>query len=306
MLLIKRKQNIQLILLILLLAVVSSEAKIGILGRFADDIVLERLSIGKTYNLRTLGNIPYRITNVGDAETDVVIEPYIPLENQLKPDYEAIPDPSWVQVIPNQFRLKPQETGIAEVILTIPPDEKYLNRHFQVGIAGKQKGTGLMATGVSHRIRFSTGMQGPETLLAEKKRKAMFSLNMEFKPTALYLDDIEPGKKIKLKKIKRKSLKVVNWSEDDITIKLTSVEYKKMHGLPSGYKPVPDPKWLIMDTKKIKLKGNEITNIELSLQIPDENEHYGKKYAFLIKVDIENADIPLEIYSKVYVLVGSK
>lgn len=291
----------QLILLGCILFAVPAliQARIGIAARFSDDVILENLKIGKSYNLRTMGKLPYKVINAGDAIVGVAIEIEISKENQLKPGYEPLPDPSWIKIVPDTFRLGPGESGISEIIITIPDKPEYVNRNFQTEIYAHTTGTGFMAAGARHRIRFSTG-KGPETLLAEKKRKAMFELNLDFKPMSVYLVDVKPGVRYNAKKM-RKSLKLINWADNQIKIKLKSILYSREFSLPSGYVPAPDPSWLTVKPGEVKIAGNEIKELKIFVNIPDEEEYYGKKYAFLVKAELIGVDVLLELYARVYV-----
>ena len=277
-------------------------ARVGILGRFADDVILENLELGRSYNLRELGNLPYKITNGGDEVVDVVIEVQIPPENALKPDYEAIPDPSWIKIIPDKFRLGPNENGTSEVIVTVPNDLVYNKRNFQVHLRAHTVGTGFMQAGVGHRIRFSTGV-GPETLKAEKKRKAMFALDLDLLPINVYLSKVEQGKLYDAKKTMNISLKMVNKADNPIRIKMKSVQCPS-NDLQAGYEPTPDPTWLTFKPAEFKIKGNTVKMIKLFVKVPKEELYYGKKYAFLVEAEIVGTDVPLELHSKVYVSIG--
>ncbi len=297
------KKLLVVVLLVLCIASVIS-AKIGILARFADDVILENIQVGKAYNLRELGNLPYKVTNVGDATTDIIIEASIPVEATIRLGYEAVPDPMWIKIIPDKFRLRPNESGSSEIILTIPNKSEYVSRNFQVYISARTVGTGFLAAGAGHRLRFSTGV-GPETLIGEKKKKAMIELNLDFKPVSIYLNELELGKKVKSNKHKAKQLKIINWASSAIELKLLSVKYD-IGNLPSGYEPSPDPSWLTIETDKLKLKGDAIRNVVYSIKIPEEESNYDRKFAFLIKAMIVDADIPLELYSSIYVKTETK
>ncbi len=300
---ISRQIKLMIISIWLLAASALAFAGIGILARFADDVILENLEVGRSYNLREKGNLPYHVTNAGSAPVDVLIEVIIPGEKRLKANYEPIPDPGWVRVVPNKFRLDPGESGVSEIIITIPDKEEYIGRNFQTYLHAHTVGTGFMAAGAGHRLRFSTGV-GPDTLAAEKKKKKMMDLNLDFRPGSIYLDGVEPGKKFKPDKTKR--IKLINWAGSPIKVKLQSVDYERRFKMPPGYETAPDPSWLMIKPDVIKLKGNEIRELKCYFNIPDEDEYYGKKYGFLIKADIVDADIVLELYSRIYLATKKK
>jgi len=184
----------------------------GISATFAD-LILENLQTGGSYNLRKLKNVPFIIQNKGSETVNAKIEVKIPRVDTLLKGYEPIPDPSWIVVIPDKFRLGPQEKGISEIIISIPKDEKLVGRHFQAhfncsGIAIGPPAQMTIATGVETRIRFSIGSMGPESLLQEKKRKVMYSLNFEFDPTNVNIKD-----KIEKIAVQIYGAEGVNWTD---------------------------------------------------------------------------------------------
>jgi hypothetical protein len=280
-------------------------AGVGLLVRFSDDVILENLETGKSYNLRTLGHLPYIVTNSGDKVMDVAIEVQAPPKHKLKPGYEAIPDPSWVKVVPDKFRLNPGEKGISEVIVTNPESAEYVKSNFQLKLWAHTLGENFMAAGAAHYLRISTG-KGPETLNAEKKRKAMFSLDFEITPLSSYLVDVQPGVKFDAKKEKGISLKLTNKGDSTIRVKPVSTAYTSAFTMPSGYEPAPDPSWLKFKPGIVKVDGMTIKEIKMYIEIPKEEKHYGKKYAFLVKAELVDTEVPLELYNQVYVTVKGK
>ncbi len=54
----------------------------------------------------------------------------------------------------------------------------------------------------------------------------------------------------------------------------------------------------------MSVKSDQIVNIPLVLEIPDEPEYCGKKYVFIVKAELKETEVPLEIYSSIYVETG--
>ena len=277
----------------------------GVSATFAD-LILENLQPGGSYNLRKLKNVPFIIQNKGKETVDAKIEVKIPRADTLLKGYEPIPDPSWIVVIPDKFRLGSQEKGISEIIISIPEDEKLVGRHFQAhfncsGIAIGPPSQLTIATGVETRIRFSIGSMGPDSLLQEKKRKVMYSLNFEFDPTNVNIKDkIELGKKIDLKKEKNVKLNLINKASDPINLTLKAVPYDtSIYGSAGDYE-IGDPKFLKIKPEKLKLKGETIEKLKLYLEIPDEEKYKNKKFLFLIQAEVIN-HVPVEIVSKLFI-----
>src|SRR4051812_12149560 len=145
--------------------------------KFAD-VIMEYVQPGKVYNLRTMRNLPYRINNHSDQPVDLSVQVQIPLAKDLKPGYEAIPDPSWVRLVPDHFKLAIGEEGLADVILQVPDDERYRGHHYQAHILC-QSNESPLATGhtglvfgvtLQSRLRFSVASAGPEQVREMKKK----------------------------------------------------------------------------------------------------------------------------------------
>lgn len=286
----------------LLMLPMAAAARVGLMAQFADDVVLENLSPGEAYNLRTMGHLPYIVTNTCDADVDVVIDVNIPEKNQLKPGYEALGDPSWVKVMPNTFRLKPGEQGVSEIIIMVPNDTAYVNKSYQLDIYSHTKALGLLGAGALHRLRFSIG-KGPETLAAEKKHKAMMSLECDVSPLSVFVAGVQPGKMCDVKEEKGASLKLTNKGSKAIKIKPISVQFS-MGIMPyQGYEKAPDVSWLTFKPDVVKVGELSIKEVKMFIKVPDDPKYYGKKYAFLVKSELQGTEVPLEMYNQVLVTV---
>jgi hypothetical protein len=165
--------------LVLVAALVFSQApvradyKVG--TKFAD-VIMEHVQPGKIYNLRTMRNLPYRVNNRSNEPVELTVQIEIPTKEQLKPGYEAVPDPSWVRVVPGHFKLAVGEEGLADVILQVPDEEKYKNRHYQAHIvcqtAEPPPGTTtslVFGVTLASRLRFSVASAGPAEIQRMQK-----------------------------------------------------------------------------------------------------------------------------------------
>ncbi|MBI5573525.1 MAG: hypothetical protein HY919_03095 [Elusimicrobia bacterium] len=272
--------------------------------RFAD-LILENVQIGESYNLRTLKNCPMVITNLGNETVDVMIDVEFPM-GDVKPGYEPIPDPSWIQIVPAKYRLGSQEQGSSDIIITIPNDKKLIGKHFQATLLTASQsfppptGNFIIATGCVSRIRFSIGGMGPESLKAEKKRKKMMTLDFELIPANIKVkSSVELGKKINLREKKGIGLTLINKSTEPVPLIMKSEVNMMVLGTEKEYE-IGDPKFLTIKPKKLKLKGESMKKLTMYLNIPNEEKYKNKKYVFLIKAEVP-ADVPVEVFSKLYV-----
>ncbi len=281
-----------------------AEARIGLTSQFVD-VVLEGLQPGQSYNLRELKNIPYVVSNRGDVSMKIIVEIETPQKTSLSEGYEPIPDINWVRILPNEFQLAAGESHFSEIIVTIPDDPALTGRHFQAAIWAHGLTEGSMSVGVRGRLRFSIG-KGPETLKAEKKSKAMLSLDLDLQPRKITLPGVPVGKHYDAMEAAGRSLTITNRAADAVQIQFVSAAWDQQqlqYLLPPDYQPAPDPKWLTLDPKTLKVKGEQIKRARFYLDIPHDAAHYGKKYAFLISANIKNQAVPLELYSVVCVTI---
>ncbi len=281
-----------------------AKAGLGISTRFVD-VVLEHVEVGKIYNLRQLRNVPYTVKNRSTVPMDIAVEIAIPRAKDLMPGYEAIADPTWVQVVPSKLRVEAGATGFAEIIIQVPNEPKYTGHHYQAKVRAKSVDTGMFVVQTEGRLRFSTG-PGPEELREERRKAAMMTLDFDITPDTLFVDGVKPGKVFDVKKEFKKTLKVTNRAETPLKVKFTSVPYDiARFPLQGEYEIAPDPSWLKFKTSSIELKPETIESLEPIIEIPNDESHYGKSYVFMIKADIVMG-VDLDVYNKVYVKISEK
>ncbi|MDH5661398.1 MAG: hypothetical protein OEY92_00220 [Elusimicrobiota bacterium] len=277
----------------------------GIAVKFAS-IVLEDLEPGGVYNLRAMRGLSYTVMSKYERTRDIEIAVEKPNIGECEKGYEPLPDTTWVRIIPNNFRLGYHENAHCAIIISIPEKEEYRGRHFQVSIIARAKtdpftkGVALVAQ-VKYKLRFSVGTEAPKTLEMARKREKFMMLNFRLEPDSLYLHNIEPGKQIILGKKEIPALKVINLGPEKLKLEFNSVPCNKGFGISEGYQPAPDPRFLNCTKETVSVKPDHIVNIPVVLEIPDEPEYRGKKYAFIIKAELKDVEVPLEIYSRIYV-----
>lgn len=273
-------------------------ADIGLSTRFSDAI-LEHLEIGGSYNITEIKNLPLTIINGSTVETDVQVEIDAPKPEELKEGYEPIPDPTWVKVVPDKFRLPPAGRNLSDIVITIPDDPKLNGRHFQVMFWAHTVGEGFFGVGVRVRIRFSVGSKSPESARAEFVKKRMLNLNFRLDPTTIGLGEIAVGKAIDLKKEKEVSVKLVNTGSTPLKLGIQSSKFVNPQRPPVGYEELPDISWLEVEPKVLKAKPDTITPLKIKVRIPDKPEYRGKKYVGLVTVSLIGEDIPVNVYSQI-------
>jgi len=277
----------------------------GIAVEFAD-IILEDLEPGGVYNLRAMRGLSYTVMSNYEGIKDMEILVEKPNVGNCEKGYEPIPDIAWVRVIPNSFPLGYREKAHCAIIISVPESEEYHGRHFQGAILARvkpdpfAKGVAILPQ-VSYKLRFNVGTKAPETIEMVTKRKKFMSLNFHLEPYSLYLRNIETGRQITLGKEGIPGLKVVNLGPEKLNLEFRSIPCEERFGISEGYEPTPDPAFLRCAKETVGVKSDRIVNVPLVIEIPDEPKYRGNKYAFIIKAELKDTEVPLEIYGRIYV-----
>jgi hypothetical protein len=266
------------------------------------EIEMENVRPGSVINLRQIRGVPYVLINGSDYPIAVNVGPEIPVPGPsgAKRDFEPVPNPEWLKIVPNRFKLGPGDIGSAEVILSVPDDPSLIGRHFQVNIHAGSDGPEEIAVGINSYIRFTVGALGPASTKKEKKRMVLNALDLDMTPSVQRLENVPLGKTVSLKELKNVLLKVTNRGNDPIRLKLASVRTDNTQK-ETGWE-IPNPDWLKISTVRMKIKPDQIKGTDLTLSIPDVPENKGKKFLFLIQAEMDGYDFPLSVSSRVYVI----
>lgn len=286
-------------LLAALLAPAGAEAKVGLGARFGD-VILEGAKPGQSYSLREASRVPFAVENRGDEATEVVIEFERPTPDMTAKDYQPIPDPSWFKALPSRLSLAPHGMGYCDILLSLPDDPALAGKSFQVQVFARSVSSNGATFGaaVRGRIRVSVG-PGPESLKAEKAKKAMQRLDFDVTPKDLYLLGVTPGRRWDARKEAKKWIRVANYAPDRLEVVLTPARWDRRFSLPSGYEEIPDPSWIKLSKATVSVATDEIGKGQLVLEVPDKPEYRGRKWAATVKTGLSSGfwlDAPVKVF----------
>ncbi|MBA3065314.1 hypothetical protein KJ633_00545 [bacterium] len=301
------KKCLKIFFVLLLSSPVFAAKKLHSLATKFSDVILAGMTPGMVYSLKKERNIPYTVVNYAESKRDIEVTIEKPSKSQLKENYEPVPDVSWVTVFPSRFSLESGEERDCDLIISIPPDEEYANRHYQTMIvsqsAGKpasgQTGIGLNFA-LASRLRFSTGPR-PEKALNEYRQKVFAALNLEMTPMSLFLKQNLPvGERVLMDGFDHSTVQVVNKSRKKHKLALNIARDAENYGISGDYASVPPEVKLKIKKQKITSKARSFNDVVLEIEVPDKEEFYGKNYVFVVVGKVLGFDLPIEIFSRVY------
>lgn len=272
-------------------------------------VVVENLQPGQTYNLRELTGLPLSVVNAADKQVTIKMDLQKPDPEQEKgmgaKGFESIPDLSWIKLSRDFFVVDPGQSAIADVLITIPDDDKYLGKRYQVNIWSHTIGKQFLNVGLMSRLRITIAkrrMTEEEKRAEAHRGEIIKNIDFQLLPHTIFIDGVELAKKIDIEKKYKQSLKIVNPNNEEFSYRIMAVTaWGAGIGVIPGYDEAPDLSFLTFSEKEFSVSPISIREVKMFLQIPDEEKYKRKKYQFIICVEVLNQPIVYEIYSRLFV-----
>ncbi len=305
------KKTLSLIMLMLFSGAVSARnVRHGLSTKFTD-VMLGNMKPGMVYSIKQSQGIPYEVINMTDKEVTVEVAVEKPRERELREGFEPVPDISWVIPSPREFTLQPGEATSCDIVISVPDDEKYADRHFQAMLVTQtvedpdMPGVAI-SFALASRLRFSTGPT-PQEALADHRRRILDALRMDLTPSSHFVDeDAQPGEKLLLDGFDVPTLQLVNRGREEYEIEFILAEQQERYNVATGYEIIPEDFSVNFLNQKINSSPRTIHDVEMEIEVPDKEEYYGKSYAFVVLARILWLDIPVDLYARVYFKTESK
>jgi len=266
--------------------------KAGI-GFSPGEIAYNNLQIGQIYDFRELSNTQHVVVNKSDSPVSVAIVKFKPSKSSVKKGYEPILDLNWVRVVPDIIKnIKPKKRKKVGIIVSIPDEEKYLGKKYQIMLQARTIGKSFIGVAMNNRILITISKEKAKAK-KELKKPAKFSvMPLEIRIEDLILDQKEVYRKIKVK----------NLSDRKVTyeIVILSVEQAERKLIP-GYDEFPKINLVKPVDNYFILKPGEKTEASIKIKIRKKWLKKGKKYQFYINIRTFNEDIIEEFYVPVYI-----
>ena len=272
-------------------------------------VVVENLQPGQTYNIRKLVGLPLRVVNASDKQVNIKIDLKKPNpeqeEGMVAKHFEPIPDLSWIKLSRDFFVVDPGHAADAEVLVTIPDDDKYLGKRYQVNIHSRTIGKRFINVGLMSKLRITIAkrrMTDEERIAEAHREEIIKNIDFQVLPHTIFIDGVKLGKKIDIQKKYKQSLKIVNPNNEEFSYRIMTVTaWQATVGVIPGYEETPDRNFLSFSERELSVPAISIRETKMFLQIPDEEKYKGKRYQFVIGVEVLNQPIIYRVYSRLFV-----
>jgi hypothetical protein len=263
-------------------------------------VVIENLKVGHTCSLKALANYQLRITSTCDSPVSLRMDVLLPDSSELKKNAAIIPDTSWVQLIPARFEMEPQGTAAADIVITIPDDDQYLGRKFQVMVWSHTVGSSFIQLGLKSRIIFTVDSARADP--SEVVSSAGTGLNLGVEPAVISVEGVKLGTTWDLEQESGTVLRVTNRGEQQRTITLQSLTVESsVASLTEGFQDAPDPSFLRFSQSQLTIGAGETELVRMSLAFPSMPKYQSKRYMFIIYAYSEAGKVTSGVYSRLYV-----
>ncbi len=265
------------------------------------EVVIENLQIGQTYNLRELANLQLIVTNTGESPVDLQMDVIVPDSGDLKHGAAALPDISWISLSQNLFTLAPNQNAISDLVISIPDDDQFLGKKYQVNIWSHTLGGGSMnvAVGLKSRIIFTTDTVKAD--IDQLSTRSNTSVDFTVIPGEIYLVNVPLGKNYDIGEEAGIILTVTNRGEREQAFSLQSRTVANSSATLTGdYIDTPDAAFLSFEKSEFTLPPKGTTTINMYLKFPAKKEHIGKQYMFIIRVYTLGEKVTTGVYSRLY------
>ncbi len=267
------------------------------------EVVVENLQVGQTYSLKQLANVRLSVANNSDDSVALKMDILSPDSSELRKGSSQIPDISWLKLSPDNFVLGPNEIALSDITLSIPDENRYLGKKYQVAIwshtvalAGRALSLGL---GLKSRIIFTTDTARAPANKIVKSSDA--SVELVLNPANLFLDDVEPGTAYDPEARKGSVLTVSNHSGHEQLLRLRSLTVgNSVATLTSGYEDAPDASFLRFSENEFVLPAYGTKEVKVYLDFSRRTEYLGKRFMFIIHASVVGEKVSAGVYSRVY------
>ena len=287
-------------------AAATGTALAGGLSTQLGEVVIENLQIGQTYNLHDLANLNLTVSNNGEHEIDLAMDPLVPEQSELKQGARAVPDLSWIALTQNRHVISAKGSATTEILLSIPDDDQYKGQKFQVTIwshSVPRPGAGMaLAYGLKSRIIFTIDPVKADPVDVVTMSTA--DAGCVIAPQEIRLEQVAVGRLWDLEKESRVHLTVSNPGATERKVRLTSQTVGGSQAqVTKGYEDAPDASYLTFSANELVLAPGASKTVQMYLRFPADRKYRGRDYMFIVHAQSVGAHVNTGVYSRVYASV---
>ena len=119
------------------------------------EVNLGCLKPGLTYSVLQERNLPVSVTNMGKSPVELRISVVPPRQEELREGYEPVLAAGWVKLEQERFQVQRGGTAITDARVSVPGDEQFRGRHFQVWPWSQTMSDTGIGAGLKSRLLFS-------------------------------------------------------------------------------------------------------------------------------------------------------
>jgi hypothetical protein len=236
----------------------------------AAELFLGDASPGTTVAVSTATGSELRVENSGRDPARLEFKAVSPPSGGLRDGFEPWPHPESVRVTVSRAELKPGDSAVAELAVTVPKDPALIGGQYEVDVMATGRDRAGASLTLKTRVLLSVGAPLPsaEATAGGFADRPGFALT----PTSA------SGREA--------AVKFVNAGEEDLTVTLSPArDWSDDVRIPDGYEPAPNPRWLHFEAGTMRVRAGAIGRARIWADVPRESRYAGRRWAFVAAVD---------------------
>lgn len=228
----------------------------------------------------TSGQSPF-VENAGAEPLEVLATWEVPPSGRLKDGFDPLPDRKWIALKGESWTLAPGQRAQPLVAVSVPKERRLEGVQLQFDCVFRARAPGGSEATLRTAVLLAVGEAGP----GEIPRRNAGSLIVS--PAIARVEDVALGLRQPARSETFRAVKLANAGASEAVVRLSSARaWDETVRLEDGYAPAPNPNWL-KTGPPVSVAAGEVAQAALELEIPRQARYRGRKWAFVVAVDVE-------------------